>query len=285
MKQLKHPEIENLISYFDNIIANKNKEEDVVVLKLIRDDIDNKYKHYVEHFDTKHIIDINDSTYPKNHSALLSCYKSEGSILIALKKQIWDLQDDGIKGICQYCGIGKPISFDHYLPISVYPEYSVLAINLIPCCIDCNEKKKSYWKESGERGIINFYLDNISSTQFLFGKVKFVKETPCVRFEINNNNDGINDGLFTIITNHFKRLKLIHQFDSEASDELGAMYTTFTTYIDKTTQLDMKNKLIKDATQLQLQFGVNYWKAVMRLTLANSNKYLAYIEDKINNKL
>lgn len=285
MKQLKNISTVNLIAYFDSIVANKSSLEDQTILNGIRENINEKYLHYLEHFDTEELINIANSDYPPNHSALLSCYKSAGTTLKELKREIRDSQDEDIKGTCQYCDIGKPKTFDHYVPIGDYPEYSVLAINLIPCCKDCNEKKKAYWKgENGVRGILNFYIDNIPNTQFLFGDVKFIEDIPCVKFEIENVNNEINIGLYSTIENHFNRLKLIPEYNSLAVEELSEMHRTFTTYMEYSTLIGMVEKLMDDANQLQQQFGVNYWRAVIRVALSNSIEYLTYITDKINNK-
>ncbi len=45
-------------------------------------------------------------------------------------------------GKCPYCGgIGHTSTLDHYLPKANYPQFSVLPINLLPCCKDCNTGK------------------------------------------------------------------------------------------------------------------------------------------------
>ena len=173
MKNLKNIALDTLIEWYDKIVDLKSDENAKVVLLGLKAKVSNWYEHYIEHFSREKIIAISDSLFSKNHPQLVSCYKSEGKTLSILKKNIRDLQEVGIKGTCQYCGVGKPKSMDHFLPISDYPEFAVLAINLIPCFKDCKEKKKAYWKEEGTRGIINLYLDNIPYEQFLFGEVHF----------------------------------------------------------------------------------------------------------------
>ena len=39
---------------------------------------------------------------------------------------------------CPYCGINTADTLDHYLPKELFPEFSVNAANLIPCCGRCN---------------------------------------------------------------------------------------------------------------------------------------------------
>lgn len=282
MKNLKNIPVDNLIEWYHNIVELKTDEGAKVMLLGLTAQVDNRYEHYIERFTKEDIITISDSLFPKNHPQLLSCYKSEGSTLSSLKKEIRDLQDIGIKGTCQYCGIGKPKSMDHFLPISEYPEFAVLAINLIPCCKDCNEKKKSYWKEEGMRGIINFYIDNIPNAQFLFGEVHFNSNIPCVKFDLKNEEEIIDTDFYEIIKRHFKRLELLKLYNAEANDELDEMIRNFTTYIKNPDFETLKGDLIKDANQLQIQFGINYWRAIMRIALASSDEFLNYIVVKIN---
>ena len=281
MKQLNSISTENLINWFDDIVHFKTDLVARTVLLGLRIDINNRYTHYIDRFSAEDLITITDSVYEKNHSQLLSCYKSEGNTLVQLKKTIRDLQDVGLRGTCQYCGVGKPNSMDHYLPISDYPEFSVLGINLIPCCKECNEKKKSFWK-TNTRGIINFYLDVIPNSQFLFGTVHFTQNIPCIKYEIRNDNNIIDLDFFEIIKKHFSRLELIKLYDEESTDELDEIIRLLSIYISNPEPISLKAKLLEDATELQVKFGTNYWRAIMRVSLAKSDEFLNYIINKIN---
>lgn len=41
------------------------------------------------------------------------------------------------------CGISESSNLDHYLPKSFFPQYSILPLNLIPSCRDCNMGRKA----------------------------------------------------------------------------------------------------------------------------------------------
>jgi len=277
MKNLNHIEAKNLIDWYNNIVANKDPGNDKENLISITNKIEERYNAYIKEFEKKDLINITDSIYPKNHKELLSCYKSEGTVLITLKKQIRDAQPKEIKRTCQYCGVYRPKSMDHYLPISDFPEFSVLAINLIPCCKDCNGKKLNYWKENGVRGILNFYIDNIPNTQFLFASVELKNNVPDIKFFIENIDNKIDGSLFKIITNHFTRLELTALYNDEAKDELTEIIRILKTYVDNPTIIKLNEKILNDAMQLQSQFGINNWKAILRQSLANSNEFLNYL--------
>ena len=279
MKPLITLGVENLIDWYDRIILNKDQGAIRDELYNIRNDINNKYNGYTGKFTPKDIINIANSTYIKNHPALLSCYKSEGNVLANLKKLIREAQSDDLKGTCQYCGIGKPQSFDHYLPISEYPEFSVLAINLIPCCTDCNGKKRSYWKENGNRGIINFYLDNIPNEQFLFAEVELVNGIPTLKFKIENIN-VIDPVFYAIVEKHYSRLGLIKLYTDESPDYLGELIRILKNYVDDWSVESLSSKLLNDSNQMEIQFGKNYWRAVISKALSESNDFLEYLSNQ-----
>jgi 5-methylcytosine-specific restriction endonuclease McrA len=276
MKNLVSIDTTGLIDWYDSVVCNKTDAKAKANLEALRTIVNSRYEHYVEHFDHAKLVFIKDSKFKKNEPDLLSCYKSEGTKLSELKALIRNKQDKYAKLLCQYCGMGKPKSIDHYVPISEYPEYAVLAINLIPCCKDCNEKKKSYWKESGTRGIINFYLDNIPSRQFLFAKVCFRNNVPHLIFTIRNEGNYIDKALFDTISKHFKRLELIQLYEDESCTELDEIIRLINTY--NPSNSDTKQKLLHDAKQLQLQFGTNYWRAIVRLALADSTQFINYLK-------
>lgn len=61
---------------------------------------------------------------------------------------------------CPLCGIGNLRHFDHYMPRSIFPEFSVHSNNLIPLCAECNENKSQVWlNDKHERIIFNAYYD------------------------------------------------------------------------------------------------------------------------------
>ena len=44
---------------------------------------------------------------------------------------------------CPYCNVATVDTLDHVLPKKIYPEFSVLAQNLVPSCSRCNREKSS----------------------------------------------------------------------------------------------------------------------------------------------
>lgn len=77
-------------------------------------------------------------------------------------RDIYDELIVSADGKCPYCGgIGHVGTLDHYLPKSRYPAYSVLPINLIPCCEKCNKLSGSPVFSTADHQTINPYFDDI----------------------------------------------------------------------------------------------------------------------------
>lgn len=66
---------------------------------------------------------------------------------------------------CPSCGgAGVPGTLDHYLPKTVFPEFSVLLANLTPMCIDCQEAKGAdYLTNDNQRKFLHGYFDDVNS--------------------------------------------------------------------------------------------------------------------------
>lgn len=62
---------------------------------------------------------------------------------------------------CPFCGgIGTPRNLDHFLPKAHFPQFSVLPINLVPACRDCNMDGKGHdFAINAEEQIIQPYVD------------------------------------------------------------------------------------------------------------------------------
>lgn len=80
---------------------------------------------------------------------------------------------------CSLCGgAGYVSTLDHYLPKSIFPWYSVMPSNLIPCCSDCNKKKGTAFVAESSEQTLHPYFDKgiFFSEQWLFARV--VKTDP-----------------------------------------------------------------------------------------------------------
>jgi hypothetical protein len=71
----------------------------------------------------------------------------------------------GRSSICCYCGFRDATDLDHYLPRTIYPEFSVLTENLVPACGTCNNRKRAYFRTTGGRPLfLHAYRDVLATT-------------------------------------------------------------------------------------------------------------------------
>lgn len=84
---------------------------------------------------------------------------------------------------CPMCGSPTTGGLDHYLPRSVYPEFSIMAANLVPACTHCNSGVKGnvYRGISPDR-FIHPYFDTFASTPLW--EVAFVPPYAAVTFRV-----------------------------------------------------------------------------------------------------
>jgi hypothetical protein len=87
-------------------------------------------------------------------------------------------------GRCCLCAHRKAGTLDHYLPRAAYPEFSVLPLNLVPACRDCNHAKgERYRGEDGGGAYLHPYLDAVpAGTRFLYADVKVNGGEPAVAY-------------------------------------------------------------------------------------------------------
>lgn len=77
-------------------------------------------------------------------------------------RRVYDRLMVAAKEKCPFCGgIGRPRNLDHYLPKTHFPQFSVLPLNLIPSCRDCNmDGKQSQYANNANEQLIHPFLDN-----------------------------------------------------------------------------------------------------------------------------
>lgn len=278
--------------YYESIVDSKNdnlkggvpniNKQRLVALKTA---IDGNYRHYSEKFENDDLSNINDSPYTANDKDyLISTYLTRSKSLSALKASIKASQDNHLQGTCQYCGINTPKTFDHFLPKDEYPEYAVLALNLLPCCGECNQKKGAYWKEAGQRKIINFYRDNLPHERFLFAHASQINNVTTLRFYIDNRNN-INVHLYSIIESHFERLGLLSRYTDESNDEISNIVDAIASYGLNPDAIHIKAGINSNADRLGTRLGVNHWGVALHNALAECDDFISQLSALVQQKI
>ena len=122
---------------------------------------------------------------------------------------------------CPYCGLGmseKPRGIshdrDHVLPRSKYPEYSLLRVNLVISCDDCNKVKKAQDVDSsGERLFVHPYFDEFLNEACLDASATATERgTPKIGFSVRATRSPATAAL---VNRHATALDLWKRYDDE----------------------------------------------------------------------
>lgn len=180
MKKIK-PLLEDSYLCYCGIRDLKN-EPRLTTLQNLDSKIITCYKEYeskkLELFDLERLVVFD----PNENDCLNHCYDNNTSAARKLKAYIRSSSD-----YCPYCMIHHPSEIDHYLPKSDFPEFSVLNINLLPICTECNRRKLNIWKDTITRTFLNSYFDDIPEQQFLFVDLIIEDDTIKSNFRIDTN--------------------------------------------------------------------------------------------------
>lgn len=270
------PYITNGYAEFVSIVNDKNDPRHTRLLNLLNV-INTRYQLYSQSFTTtllQNIPRINLTQQEKED--LLHCYTGATASLNNLVRNIRETQPLHIRGTCQYCGINSDNSIDHYLPKGQYPDFCVYVLNLLPCCESCNSFKWEYWinNQTNNRGIINLYLDNLPIVQFLFLNIGYNNNVPNATFSISNVN-AIPPQLYSIIETHFERLNLLERYKLSFHSIYHQTYKSFKNNATFLNNPNLVRDLLEhDANQLLADFGANYWKGIIKLTLSTDQTFL-----------
>jgi hypothetical protein len=130
------------------------------------------------------------------------------------------------QGHCPYCGLrfrrrpkDRHQESDHHLPRSSFPEFSILCINLITACHDCNfHKHGSFANASGARRFLHPYFDACLGQQLLEARVFATRAgVPGVEFALNAAARSSPEA--AVVAEHVAHLDLLERMADEVTPE------------------------------------------------------------------
>ena len=263
------PPLRDGLADFDCITSRRHFEAREL-LYLIRDQLDEAYKDYLAHRGNGL------SLHPINFTNdCVEALKSNFDVLNSGRSYAF-LRDEILVSAyldaCPYCNATSVDSLDHALPRAVYPEFSVLAQNLVPACVTCNRKKSNEcFQETGLNLMHPYYVD-IPDNPILFATVAVGAHIVTWEFYLQQNAD-IDDEQFEAIQNLFNLLDLADRYFRVSLGDV----------IDRTGHLDelhqvggateIKRYFQREADSARRSRGENYWKTAILRALANSDDF------------
>lgn len=170
-------------------------------------------------------------------------------------------------GICPFCGFGHVNTLDHFLPKSKFPLISILPINLVPCCADCNKGKTTRVAVRAEELSLHPYFNDRKciSEQWIFATVEH--SFPAVIKYFVNPPVHWDSVLAERVENHFNDFHLKSRFAVQAGNELASLIHELKIDYDISGSAGVKASLEKKAIASGMQER-NSWKTAMYLALS-----------------
>lgn len=180
---------------------------------------------------------------------------------------------DQIKGavpnnICPYCGFGAVETLDHFLPKAHYSSLSVLPLNLIPACRDCNVgKNASVVTQTSMHCHPYFEEDCVLQDEWLFASIvraavpfaEFTAHPPACWTRSTAQR----------VQNHFSEFDLARRFSIQAAERLNSWASMIDDLTANGTNEDVRTFLLIAARSELKACGVNSWQAALAEAVAN----------------
>lgn len=168
---------------------------------------------------------------------------------------------------CPFCGgIGRPRNLDHFMPKAFFPEFSIVPVNLIPACRDCNmDGKGQAYALTANKQIIHPYLDNehFFSEQWIHARV--IPGNPCVIEYYVFAPEHWSSVDQERVATHFHGFELGKRYSIQAAEELTVLIGQRKGFLRQMPSADFSQYL---ASFLDSPLFVNHWKRVMYKCLA-----------------
>lgn len=128
-------------------------------------------------------------------------------------------------GFCPYCSMSIRRKVhdvspdrDHILPRSLYPEFSLLRVNLIVACDDCNNAKKStVFDENDQWKWIHPYFDNFLAVPLLTVEMSCTSSSVVPHFKIRKD---LPLSIRERVKRHFRHMDLRNRYADDPLREL-----------------------------------------------------------------
>lgn len=285
IRKLLYDKAEGVLPYeeiLDNIIFGKQTKAQALLNPIIQDVKDQYLEYFTEfwQFGLKDLIQLSLLSEDEK-KGLRNCYSVKTKAIDELKEKVFKNNSIELKGLCPYCNILKPTTIDHFLPKEEFPEFSVLGLNLFPCCTTCNSKKGEYWKDFDRSaktilGILNFFQTDLSNIVVLKLDVNFQNNIPLFKFKLDSPEE-ISNSIYQTINLHFKRLNLLERYEEEVPSEISELVAQLRVHCKKKSKTKIKKRIKKDAARMAETYGINYWKTVIRVTIYNDDTLFNYV--------
>jgi 5-methylcytosine-specific restriction endonuclease McrA len=272
VKRLRPYEVAPIAAF--NAIAAVKEEPSRSALLRLRPLIERLYKRYASNTRRLAIMRPYRPLSAADADALLSCYDGPTKALNDLAVKIREAQPEALRWECQYCGLNESNTWDHYLPKAEFREFAVYPPNLIPCCHNCNIRRKE-WADRGALTCVNLYYDPIDPQMPLVeANIRIENGLPKVTFSLRK---GRARRLFRRrFARHWVTLDLSRRFGRRAGRILSALEFEIQSRAPRQSLDEIMEDLREIAGRKLQAFGPNHIEAVLYRAAAESRALLQH---------
>jgi len=175
-------------------------------------------------------------------------------------------------GKCPFCGFGYASTLDHYLPKTNYPLLSVLPLNLVPACKDCNTGKNTAIASKSEEQFLHPYFDHqgFVNDPWLYAKVEQTSPAS-ISFYVQPPDDWDKVSKERV-RHHFNGFKLAARYSVEACNQLACLRDTLIQYRELLGVKKVRQHLNIEALSYAKQH-INSWQTAMFKALSANDWY------------
>lgn len=274
---------------YKDAVDRKRDVADKLKLQNIEEKVRLSYDSYQAAFIDKNVHALNkDNSYSLDEKGLLKkLYSSNHKVVRDIRSWIDNHNKRTYLRKCPYCTLSRANTTEHILPKDDYPEYAIDALNLLPCCSECNSAKGSKVRdENGNPLIINFYYNKLPETQYLYVRL-LEDEKGYIDFEyyLDNPDHQLEEPMFQLIKSHFEKLGLIEKYEEEAIANYVEIENSLKSSASECGVKKCLNDLRSNTLEDAREYGRNHWKVILKLALADSEWYAKYLEKLIMTKV
>jgi hypothetical protein len=219
-------------------------------------------------------VDVTDvvaaNTAPATPDDLVTNYDNRSLGCLALRSAIFGSNSGGK---CAFCDRATATTLDHYLPKGGYPEFSILPLNLIPCCAECNLRKLGAYRDEAAIFLHSYFDEIPAGTQVVFAEVEVLPEGVVFNYRIDPPNAlGV---IADRVRQHFAALALAECYALEAVHETAERAHELRRLHEATNgdSERIRGYLQQEAESVAAAKGCNHWRAVALAALAQSQAF------------
>lgn len=262
-------------------VNRKNTSLEKEELLGIEKVIETCYSDYQQKFAGNSLETLLPSVVALQHKkVLLGLYSSKALIIRNFRERCFAQNPQTYNNLCPYCTLNESGTTEHILPKEKYPEFAVDTLNLIPACSNCNEKKNEKIVDAnGKKTTINFYLDQLPQSQYLFVDFTIIDSSIKATYSLDNTRGLVESGMFSLIERHFKQYDLLDRFNTKAIQEISELKNLYAVeeFANEEEYAIFADKQLKKVNLDKASFGVNHWKVILYLSAATSEVFKKYI--------